>query len=490
MLGSSRSSRHWLGVATVFLIDAGLVWLSFFLGTLVRFGEPAGEMMARYFPGIALASILLPSIFYVGGLYSRGTARDHLVPLRWYFAGLGTVALIAMAMGTIDYTARIGRGVLAASFGFLFLLSGLHHGWLQRRWTSRWRSAVCLVSSPSDEILASFLERLWRRQSKVLGTIAGGDYQPGNHLPLLGRIGEISGGDLEGVDLVLVRDRHLADPSFGPLLRQLRYRGVEIVSLADACEEAYRAVPLDLVTESWLFRACGQSDLFYIKKLKRGFDVAVSLLLSLPFAPVLLAGMAAVRLSSPGPVFFRQTREGRMGRRFTVYKLRTMSTDAEAQGARWSSESDPRVFPAGRWLRKFRVDEIPQLLNVLRGDMSFVGPRPEQPEFVEQLARSVPWYRERLLIQPGLTGWAQVRYPYGATVEDAARKLEYDLYYMKHMSLLLDCFILLETIKIVVFGGVPSGRGDDYAGFRAELKPMEEESGPRQAERGEAAGAL
>ncbi|MCB1091719.1 MAG: sugar transferase, partial [Verrucomicrobiae bacterium] len=141
-------------------------------------------------------------------------------------------------------------------------------------------------------------------------------------------------------------------------------------------------------------------------------------------------------------------------------------------GAQWSSSVDPRVFPAGKWLRRFRVDEIPQLFNVLRGDMSFVGPRPEQPSFVDSLANTVPWYRERLLIQPGLTGWAQVRYPYGANEEDAVRKLEYDLYYMKHMSLLLDFFILIETTRTVLLGGVKEGQRDEYSTFREELKPL------------------
>ena len=282
------------------------------------------------------------------------------------------------------------------------------------------------------------------------------------------------------VELLFVRDAHLANPEFAPLLRQFRYRGVEVVSLADACEEAYQAVPLELVTESWLFRASGQSGPFYVKKLKRLFDVIVSLGLFVILAPFLLFGCLAVLLSSPGPVFYKQVRSGRFGRHFTIYKLRTMRTDSEVNGPRWSSDKDNRAFPAGQFMRKFRIDEIPQLLNILKGEMSFVGPRPERPEFVESLASEIPPYRERLLVAPGLTGWAQVRYPYGSSVEDAKRKLEFDLYYMKHMSLLLDGFIFLETIKTVIFGGVRPKTLEDYAQFRANFQPENGQSNELQ----------
>jgi lipopolysaccharide/colanic/teichoic acid biosynthesis glycosyltransferase len=137
-----------------------------------------------------------------------------------------------------------------------------------------------------------------------------------------------------------------------------------------------------------------------------------------------------------------------------VTKLRTMRVDAEKGGPVWSGENDPRVTPVGRFLRKYRIDEIPQFIHVLSGEMSFVGPRPERPEMIEKLAAAIPYYQERLMVQPGITGWAQVNYPYGSTVDDARRKLEYDLYYMKNMSLFLDLFILLDTIRIVLCGGV------------------------------------
>ena len=229
--------------------------------------------------------------------------------------------------------------------------------------------------------------------------------------------------------MVLVRDWHLLIPELTPQLRRWRYEGIEIVSLTDMCEMAYQAVPLQLVTEAWLFRASSQSGLLYIKKLKRLFDIVAALFFILLLGPALLAGMLAVRLSSPGPVFFRQKRLGKMGKEFNILKLRTMHVDAEKDGPQWSKQGDPRVFLVGKWLRQFRVDEIPQLFNIFAGQMSFVGPRPERPEFIEELENKIPYYRERLLLQPGLTGWAQVRYPYGASMVDAWRKHEHDLFF-------------------------------------------------------------
>jgi len=166
--------------------------------------------------------------------------------------------------------------------------------------------------------------------------------------------------------------------------------------------------------------------------------------------PVIPFIALAVRLSSPGPILFRQTRVGRRGRPFTIFKFRTMAQNAEAKGAVWAAKNDPRVTSLGRFMRKTRLDEIPQLWNVLHGDMAFVGPRPERPEFVQWLTNEIPYYELRHIIRPGITGWAQVRYQYGASLEETKQKLEYDLYYVKHLSLGLDLLIMFETIKTVV----------------------------------------
>lgn len=185
---------------------------------------------------------------------------------------------------------------------------------------------------------------------------------------------------------------------------------------------------------------------------KRAFDLAVSSLALLAVAPLLLVLAILVKLSSPGPVLFRQERVGRNFRRFRINKFRTMVVDAPHRGGQITVGEDPRVTRVGRFLRKTKLDELPQLFNVLLGEMSFVGPRPERPQFVEELTAQIPYFNERHRVKPGITGWAQICYPYGASLEDAEEKLKYDLYYIKNHSLFFDLFILVRTVEIILLG--------------------------------------
>jgi len=210
---------------------------------------------------------------------------------------------------------------------------------------------------------------------------------------------------------------------------------------------------LESITPSWFIFSSGFSRTNLFSLCKRTIDIILSclgLLLTLPFFPFIAL---AIKLDSPGPVFFRQERVGNKEQQFILYKFRTMGQDAEkASGAVWAEKNDPRVTKLGRFFRQSRIDEIPQLLNVLKGEMSFIGPRPERLEFVEKLKLVIPYYSKRHFIKPGLTGWAQVKYPYGSSVEDAVEKLRYDLYYIKNIGPFLDTLIFFETIKVVLFG--------------------------------------
>ncbi|MEE9330280.1 MAG: exopolysaccharide biosynthesis polyprenyl glycosylphosphotransferase [Parvularculaceae bacterium] len=185
---------------------------------------------------------------------------------------------------------------------------------------------------------------------------------------------------------------------------------------------------------------------------KRLLDVICSLALLAFMLPLLIITSIVIRVDSPGPVFYKQSRVGKNGKLFNVIKFRSMRLDAEKTGAQWATKSDPRVTRVGRFIRKTRIDEIPQAWNVLIGEMSFVGPRPERPEFTRKLDQQIPFYNDRHLVKPGLTGWAQVNYPYGASVEDAFEKQRLDLYYMKNFSLLLDLFIIIRTLRVAVKG--------------------------------------
>ena len=219
-------------------------------------------------------------------------------------------------------------------------------------------------------------------------------------------------------------------------------------------ERETRRIDLKRLDLSWILFADGFFFGVLDRALKRTADILASFLLLAIVAPFLLVAMALVWLDDGAPVFYRQQRVTRHGVRFHILKLRTMRRDAEARGAVWAAERDPRITRVGTFLRRTRLDELPQLFNILRGDMSFVGPRPERPEFVEALSREIPLYAERHAVKAGLTGWAQINYPYGASLDDARSKLSYDLYYIKNFSILFDVLIIAQTLRAVLW---PSG---------------------------------
>jgi sugar transferase (PEP-CTERM system associated) len=236
-------------------------------------------------------------------------------------------------------------------------------------------------------------------------------------------------------------------------LLDCRLSGVQVTDLARFFERVHGQVPIESLKVSWLIYGHGFRHNAFRAFIKRAFDLLVSSILIVVTLPLLLVAAVLIGAEGDGSIFFRQERVGYRGRTFTVYKLRSMNTDAEKDGrATWAKPNDERVTRVGRLIRRTRIDELPQLLNVLKGEMSFVGPRPERPEFVAMLTEQIPFYAVRHSVKPGLTGWAQVRYSYGASVEQSVRKLEYDLYYVKNHTLLLDVMILLETVRVVLLG--------------------------------------
>jgi sugar transferase (PEP-CTERM system associated) len=235
------------------------------------------------------------------------------------------------------------------------------------------------------------------------------------------------------------------------LLEMKLDRGVTFDHLATVYEEYTGKIAVENLRPSWLIFSEGFKLSKVVRALKRVMDVGVAALGLVLASPLMALAALAVKISSPGPVLYHQQRVGQQGRLFTVHKFRSMRQDAEAAtGAMWATANDSRVTFIGRWLRRTRLDETPQLWNVLIGDMSMVGPRPERPEFVAQLTEQIPFYGLRHGVRPGVTGWAQVRYTYGATVEDALEKLQYDLFYSKHVSISFDLYILFQTIRTVV----------------------------------------
>ncbi|HET8645246.1 MAG TPA: sugar transferase, partial [Vicinamibacteria bacterium] len=228
--------------------------------------------------------------------------------------------------------------------------------------------------------------------------------------------------------------------------------GCRVRSEADFHEDVFRAVPVAAVTPEWMLSRGWDASDHVTEALKRLSDALLALSLLALTLPLMLLVALAIRLHGDGPVLYVQTRVGRYGRPFRMFKFRTMRVDAEDGAARWAEDGDPRRTGIGRFLRRTRLDELPQLVNVLLGDMSFVGPRPERPEFMSELERAIPYYAWRHVVRPGLTGWAQITYGYGSSVEDARRKLEYDLYYIRHYSVGTDLFIVLRTLSAALRG--------------------------------------
>ncbi len=266
-------------------------------------------------------------------------------------------------------------------------------------------------------------------------------------------IGVLEAAKSVRADQVVVAPDERRGMDLMPLL-ECKKSGFPVVQYLSFVEKEIRRVDLKRMDLGWILYSEG----FYFgvldRFLKRLFDLTAAAAVLLPASPFLLAAMIAIRWEGPGPVFYRQERVTKDNRRFKILKLRTMRVDAEAGGAVWARAQDDRITRVGSFLRRTRIDELPQLFNVLKGDMSFVGPRPERPEFIAELAKEIPLYNERHMVKAGLTGWAQINYPYGASVNDARSKLSYDLYYVKNFSILFDIVILLQTIRVVLW---PSG---------------------------------
>jgi sugar transferase (PEP-CTERM system associated) len=237
-------------------------------------------------------------------------------------------------------------------------------------------------------------------------------------------------------------------------LLRLKFAGVRVEEAHSVLERLTGRIVLEHLSPSWLILSDGFRKSPMVSWAKRFLDVAISVVALLVTWPILVGVAIAIWLESGSPVLFRQERTGLRGRSFDMLKFRSMFNDAEKGGPQWAAEGDSRITKVGRWIRKYRIDELPQIINVFRGEMSVVGPRPERPHFVAMLEEQIPFYGLRHSVRPGITGWAQVRYQYGGSVEETKTKLEYDLFYIKHLSIMLDLAVLFETLKVML-----SGRG-------------------------------
>jgi len=394
--------------------------------------------------GIAAFALLLSYYF---DLY-----EPQRISARWeiYFRLLLVLSALSFILAGLVYffpSVEIGPDVLVVGtciLGIVLIVWRRVYEWIIG--LSCFRERVYVLGGGEKALEVSRILRSRRDAGMDVVNPEDGGQHIGGLAPFAARLGSAN----QRVDRIIVamEDRRGSMPVRE--LLTLRLRGVRVEDAASVMEKLTGRLPLEWLNPSGLIFSDGfnvRPSLQIERRLLSILLACIGLAVALPMVPFI---MLAVRLSSPGPILFRQTRVGRGGRPFVLRKFRTMRQDAEAAGAVWAITNDPRVTPLGRFLRKTRLDEIPQLWNVLLGEMSFVGPRPERPEFVEWLTNEIPYYDLRHMIRPGITGWAQVRYKYGASLEETRRKLEYDLYYVKHLSIGLDLLILFETIKTIL----------------------------------------
>jgi sugar transferase (PEP-CTERM system associated) len=395
------------------------------------------------------------------GLYQKGSmASSSGFLLRIILAFVVGAVAMAILLYVMPMFADKGQSVLT----YALILSML--GILIAR--------TIFVRVTSDKILkrrvlvlgvginADRIEESVRNKDSTLGIVVVGYVNLGDRIELIDQdrqiikdqsLLEISNRLAVDEIVVAVDDRRKKLPNHE--LLECKIKGIRILDLLTFFEKELSIINIDLLYPSWMLYADGYRQRALNRTIKKTFDMTVGIVIFIFAAPLMVLVTFASLIESQGrdPILYSQVRVGKNGKLFKVYKFRSMRTDAEADGvARWATKNDSRITKLGGFLRKTRLDELPQIYNILNGDMSLVGPRPERPEFVMQLSNDIPYYPQRHWVKPGLTGWAQMLYPYGASEEDAKRKLEYDLYYVKNASTMLDFIILLQTIEVVLLG--------------------------------------
>ena len=441
--------------------ESALIFSAIAAASYVRLGADAWILLSE--PGGFLRTLLVLAVcqitLHYNDLYDVRFVADIRELMVRLLQAIGFASILLAVIYFWSPAAMIGRGVFLFAAIFIIVcvvVWRLLFAWISRQVAPRERLLLVGTGAAAVELARELHQRRQELGVEIVGFVDPDPARVGAAVINPGVVGAID--DITSLVSSMAVDRVVVSLSDArgklPMDRLLDIRlqsGVTFDHLTDVYEEYTGKIAVENLRPSWLIFSAGFRKSRVIATAKRVFDVGgalVGLTLALPLMAIVAV---LVRLNSPGAILYHQERVGLNGRVFRIHKFRTMRADAEATtGPVWSTANDTRITRVGRFLRLTRFDELPQLWNVLRGDMSIVGPRPERPEFVSQLTEAIPFYGQRHVVKPGVTGWAQVRYTYGATVEDAIEKLQYDLYYIKNMSLALDMVIAMETLKIIV----------------------------------------
>jgi sugar transferase (PEP-CTERM system associated) len=461
--GMIRIFSHYVPLRALFLLTFEILLVSIVVLVGLGAGTAPSELVSAspvplYAKGLLLAFCVV-TVMTAVGLYDEDASDGvRATVLRMVFAFVLGLIVLSMVFILIP-DVRISNGslvfVLAWALGTCLAARLLLLTWIAPSAFQR-RVLVLGTGSRAASIAELVKGRDAARHIKIVGFVpqqsAHHHVEEASVLPqadsLLASIRKHRVDEI----VIAVRDRRGGALPIQELL-ECRLRGIPVMDLATFFERERCQLHLESLNMSWMIFGEGFRQGFVRESVKRLFDVVVSAMLVVVTFPIMLVTAMAILIENGGPVLYRQERVGQGGRVFTICKFRSMRNDAERDGKpRWAGANDDRTTRIGRIIRKLRIDELPQVFNVLKGDMSFVGPRPERPFFVEQLASKIPYYNARHSIKPGITGWAQVRYPYGASLDDAVEKLQYDLYYVKNHTLFLDIMVLISTVQVVLWG--------------------------------------
>jgi len=442
---------------TVLLVAGdGLAMIASFIVALFLGHQPPFRLALLYYYHWGLLVMFASTIllFFVLDVYSLRKIPDRFMHQALYL-GLGLVVSAVLSTFIFFFVRdTVPRAVFLIFYPCSFILITAFRYALSVRtlYTIDWRILIIGPRERCVELARLIMTRRYLH-SQVIGYAFDDPGAEGvADVPYLGDQRELTRlADLHRINYVIVAGHRLSEHVMRPLLECLQKK-IKVSDFRKVIEDITGKVPIEHLTDNWFVVQLSDVDKRYFWYFKRSFDIAIGLFGLLFSLPVLLAAVLLVRLDSRGPVFYSQQRIGRGNVPFRVWKLRTMVADADSNNVYWTLDKDDRITRAGRLLRKMHIDELPQLFNILNGEMSLIGPRPEAVSLVEMYASVIPYYSERHMISPGLTGWAQINHPYGNSVEDTREKLMYDFYYIKNRGITLDLAIFLRTIRTVLTG--------------------------------------
>ncbi|MDD5639082.1 MAG: sugar transferase [Candidatus Pacebacteria bacterium] len=428
----------------LFIGDVLILYLSLWLTLMWRFGTPLNAFIWKlHFLPFTIIYLLWLLIFYILGLYDLKIARNDLNFYSILLKGLIICVLVGLSFFyLIPYFGITPKTILFLNIILFFVLISL--------WRQIFNTLIKLPSLYQNIIIIGKNSQTIELTEKI------------NSTPQLGyKIVTLIEPKKEKLLEVLQNYKSCTivtaiNLNQHPEIAKILYQHLISFNFEDFpsfYEKITGKIPLSQINEIWLLNNIKESKKEFYEKVKRFIDVVIGIILGIVTIILFIPTAIAIKINSPGPIFYKQKRVGKNGKIFELYKFRSMIKNAETRGAVWAQKNDPRITKVGKVLRKTLIDELPQSINILKGDLSFIGPRPERPEFVEKLEKEIPFYQARHLIKPGLTGWAQVNYKYGNSVEDAFEKLQYDLFYLKNRSIILDFKILLKTVNVALKGG-------------------------------------